>query len=72
MRYKLMMCGFSAMCEDIQEVRDRLKVIPVQRAQLESSPCYVFDMQSGKHYEIIPQGQQWVILDKNEDMPQNS
>ena len=43
MRYKLMMCGFSAMCENMQEVRDRLKVIPVQRAELESSSCYVFD-----------------------------
>ena len=30
MQYKLMMCGFSAMCEDMQEVQDRLKVIPVR------------------------------------------
>lgn len=54
MQYKLMMCGFSAMCEDMQEVQDRLKVIPVERAELESSACYVFDLYSAQKYEIIP------------------
>lgn len=65
MRYKLMMCGFSAMCEDIQEVRDRLKVIPVQRAKLESSACYVFDLQTAQTYPILPQENGWVIQDEN-------
>ena len=60
-----MMCGFSAMCEDMQEVRDRLKVIPPQRAQLESSPCYVFDMQTAQTYNIIPHENGWSIEDQN-------
>ena len=61
MRYKLMMCGFSAVCEDMQEVRDRLKVIPTRRAELESSPCYVFDIKSGIQYPITPTPQGWII-----------
>lgn len=61
MRYKLMMCGFSAMCEDMQEVRDRLKVIPVERSELESSACYVFDMHTAEQYDIIPSKQGWII-----------
>ena len=65
MRYKLMMCGFSAMCENMQEVRDRLKVVPVQRAELESSSCYVFDLHTAQTYYIIPQAQGWVIQDEN-------
>lgn len=65
MRYKLMMCGFSAMCEDMQEVRDRLKVIPVERAQLESSPCYVIDLVSGEQYNIFPTPKGWVIEEKD-------
>lgn len=61
MRYKLMMCGFSAMCEDMQEVLDRLKVIPVERGELESSPCYVFDLHTAKQYPIVPSKQGWII-----------
>ena len=61
MQYKLMMCGFSAMCEDMQEVQDRLKVIPVERAELESSACYVFDLYSAQKYQIIPTPKGWVI-----------
>lgn len=53
MRYKLMMCGFSALCEDMEEVKYRLSLIPVERAQLESYPCYVFDLDSGKKWDII-------------------
>ncbi|WP_300717254.1 hypothetical protein [uncultured Helicobacter sp.] len=63
MRYKLMMCGFSALCEDMQEVCERLKVIPVQRAELESSPCYVFDLETGATYHILPSPKGWIIQD---------
>lgn len=63
MRYKLMMCGFSAVCEDMDEVLDRLKVIPVERAKLESYECYVFDKQTGAKYAIIPTDRGWVVED---------
>ena len=63
MRYKLMMCGFSAMCEDMQEVKDRLKVIPVERSKLESSECYVFDLHTAERYAILPSEKGWVIKD---------
>ncbi len=73
MRYKLMMCGFSAMCEDMQEVRDRLKAIPTQRATLESSPCYVFDLDTAKTYNIFPKDDVWVIeCDENEQMQEKN
>lgn len=61
MRYKLMMCGFSAVCEDMQEVRERLALIPTKRAELESSACYVFDTHSGARYEIYPSERGWII-----------
>ena len=67
MQYKLMMCGFSAMCEDIQEVRERLRVIPVERAELESSACYMIDLDSGERYEISPTPQGWVIQGHNQN-----
>lgn len=63
MQYKLMMCGFSALCEDIQEVKERLQVIPVKRAELESSPCFMVDLSSGERWEIIPTPNGWEILD---------
>lgn len=58
-----MMCGFSAMCEDMQEVKDRLKVIPVERSKLESSECYVFDLHTAERYAILPSQKGWVIKD---------
>lgn len=63
MKYKLMMCGFSALCEDIEEVKERLKVIPVQRAELESSPCSIIDLKTGEQWTIIPTPKGWEILD---------
>lgn len=61
-----MMCGFSAMCEDMQEVRDRLKVIPVERSKLESSECYVFDLHTAEQYSILPSEKGWIIKDGEE------
>ncbi len=58
-----MMCGFSAMCEDMQEVKDRLKVIPVERSKLESSECYVFDLHTAEQYAILPSEKGWIIKD---------
>lgn len=58
-----MMCGFSAMCEDMQEVKDRLKVIPVERSKLESSECYVFDLHTAERYTIFPSEKGWIIKD---------
>ena len=58
-----MMCGFSAMCKDMQEVKDRLKVIPVERSKLESSECYVFDLHTAEQYAILPSEKGWIIKD---------
>ncbi len=58
-----MMCGFSAMCEDMQEIKDRLKVIPVERSKLESSECYVFDLHTAEQYAIFPSEKGWIIKD---------
>lgn len=44
---------------------DRLKVIPVERAQLESSPCYVIDLVSGEQYKISPTPKGWAIEEKD-------
>ncbi len=65
-----MMCGFSAMCEDMQEVRDRLKVIPIERAKLESYGCYVFDLHTAETYPIVPSQRGWIIQNqKGETLP---
>ncbi|TLD95113.1 hypothetical protein LS71_008760 [Helicobacter jaachi] len=72
MRYKLMMCGFSAVCEDMQEVQERLRVIPVERAELESSLCYVFDMHTAEQYNILPTPKGWVIEGYNPTQNNNS
>jgi len=62
MRYKLMMCGFSALCEDMDEVRYRLSLIPIERAKHETQPCYVIDLDSGKQWDIVVNNGVWEIV----------
>lgn len=51
--YKLVMFGFPALCEDIDEVYARMRQIPVERAKAETlEQCYLIDLQSGDRYEI--------------------
>lgn len=57
-----MMCGFSALCEDMEEVLYRLKLIPTQRAELESSACYLIDLDSGEKWDIRVGAHGWEIV----------
>lgn len=51
--YKLVMFGFPALCEDIDEVYARMRQIPVDRAKAETlEQCYLIDLQSADRYEI--------------------
>ncbi|WP_257874514.1 hypothetical protein [Helicobacter sp. 11S03491-1] len=52
-QYKLMMFGFSALCEDIDEVYQRLRQIPVERVLAETiEQCYLIDLKSGEKFDI--------------------
>lgn len=53
MKYKLMFCGFSALCENLDEIKWRLAQVPIERAQLESYPSYVIELDSGKRWDIV-------------------
>lgn len=53
MKYKLTMFGFSAICEDLEEVNLRLRGIPKERANLESGDCHLIDLENGKQYPIV-------------------
>ncbi|MDO7253025.1 hypothetical protein [Helicobacter cappadocius] len=51
--YKLMMFGFSALCEDMEEVQQRLRQIPIERALAETiEQCYLIDLKSGEKFDI--------------------
>lgn len=51
--YKLVMFGFPALCEDLDEVGARMRQIPVERAKLETlEQCYLIDLKSGDRHEI--------------------
>ena len=53
-RYRLLMFGFSAMCEDLDEVRLRLRGYPAHRAASEAGDqCYLVDLQQGAQYAIV-------------------
>ncbi|PAF42440.1 hypothetical protein [Helicobacter sp. 11S02596-1] len=53
-QYKLMMFGFSALCEDISEVEQRLRQIPIQRAEAETlEQCYLIDLKSGEKFDVV-------------------
>lgn len=53
-QYKLTMFGFSALCEDIEEVDRRLSLYPAERYDLENGDeCFLIDLQTREKYEII-------------------
>lgn len=64
MRYKLFMFGFPAMCIDLDEVRDRLKIYPSERANYEGlDQCYLIDLQTGEQYKIgINETNHFIVL----------
>lgn len=52
--YKLVMFGFPALCEDIEEVKLRMKQIPLERAKAETlEQCYLIELKTAKHYKIL-------------------
>ena len=63
MRYKLFMFGFPAMCIDLDEVKDRLKIYPSERVNYEGlDQCYLIDLQTGEQYKIFLKENHFVIL----------
>lgn len=63
MRYKLFMFGFPAMCIDLDEVKDRLKIYPSERVNYEGlDQCYLIDLQTGEQYKIGLKENHFVIL----------
>ena len=52
--YKLIMFGYSALCEDLEEVYRRLSLYPTERAKLENGDeCFLIDLQKGEQIPII-------------------
>ncbi len=69
MRYRLVMFGFSAICEDIEEVRMRLRGIPPARVGYEGiDQCYLIDLREHKQYAIILHNNRFIVdgLDEQE------
>ncbi|PAF46675.1 hypothetical protein BKH46_06820 [Helicobacter sp. 12S02634-8] len=53
-QYKLMMFGFSALCEDMDEVHQRIRQIPIERAMAETiEQCYLIDLASGEKRDVL-------------------
>ncbi len=51
--YKLVMFGFPALCEDMDEVLSRIRQIPIERAEAETlEQCYLIKLDSGEKYQI--------------------
>ncbi len=62
MEYKLVMFGFSALCEDLEEVKRRLSLYPVERYELENGDeCFLIDLNTRDSYPIILKDGRFVI-----------
>ncbi|TLD85615.1 hypothetical protein [Helicobacter sp. MIT 05-5294] len=60
--YKLVMFGFSALCEDLEEVKRRLSLYPTERYQLENGDeCFLIDLSTRDSYPIVLQEGRFVI-----------
>lgn len=52
--YKLVMFGFSALCEDLEEVKRRLSLYPPERYELENGEeCFLIDLATRDSYPIV-------------------
>lgn len=52
--YKLIMFGYSALCEDLEEVNRRLSFYPPQRAELENGDeCFLINLKTNEQIPII-------------------
>ncbi|TLE15881.1 hypothetical protein LS72_005680 [Helicobacter apodemus] len=60
--YKLIMFGFSALCEDLEEVKRRLSLYPKERYELENSDeCFLIDLNTKEQFSIILENGRFVI-----------
>ncbi|AWI34644.1 hypothetical protein [Helicobacter apodemus] len=60
--YKLIMFGFSALCEDLEEVKRRLSLYPKERYELENSDeCFLIDLNTKEQFPIILENGRFVI-----------
>ncbi len=60
--YKLVMFGFSALCEDLEEVKRRLSLYPAERYELENGEeCFLIDLVTRDSYPIELEGGRFVI-----------
>lgn len=52
--YKLVMFGFSALCEDLEEVKRRLSLYPKERAEFENGEeCFLIDLKTREQIPIV-------------------
>lgn len=60
--YKLVMFGFSALCEDLEEVKRRLSLYPAERYELENGEeCFLIDLVTRDSYPIVLEEGKFVI-----------
>ena len=66
--YKLVMFGFPALCEDIDEGASKDAPDPPERAKVETlEQCYVIDLHTGVRYEIACDEKGFYICDFSAD-----
>ena len=59
--YKLVMFGFSALCEDLEEVQRRLSLYPKERYELENGEeCFLINLKT--KFPIILENNRFIIL----------
>ena len=60
--YKLVMFGFSALCEDLDEVKRRLSIYPTERYTLENGDeCFLVGLSTRTIYPIVLKDDRFVI-----------
>ncbi|TLD83498.1 hypothetical protein LS70_004885 [Helicobacter sp. MIT 11-5569] len=60
--YKLVMFGFSALCEDLDEVKRRLNIYPTERYELENGDeCFLVELSTRTIYPIVLKDNRFVI-----------
>ncbi|MCI5968533.1 hypothetical protein [Helicobacter sp.] len=60
--YKLVMFGFSALCEDLEEVKRRLSIYPAERYNLENGDeCFLVNLSTRQIYPILLKNNRFVI-----------
>ena len=61
--YKLVMFGFSALCEDLEEVQRRLSLYPEERYELENGEeCFLINLKTKEQFPIILENNRFIIL----------